>query len=45
MPLPLPSRVLTRHGFRLEGHLRKDTLIRGEWQDSLLYAILEEEKT
>jgi RimJ/RimL family protein N-acetyltransferase len=39
------SRVLTRHGFRLEGHLRKDTLIRGEWQDSLLYAILEEEKT
>jgi RimJ/RimL family protein N-acetyltransferase len=37
------SRVLTRHGFRLEGHLRKETLVRGEWQDSLLYAILEEE--
>lgn len=39
------SRVLTRHGFRLEGHLRKETLVRGEWQDSLLYAILEEERT
>jgi [ribosomal protein S5]-alanine N-acetyltransferase len=38
------SRVLTKHGFRLEGHLRKETLIRGEWQDSFLYALLEEEK-
>jgi ribosomal-protein-alanine N-acetyltransferase len=37
------SRVLTRHGFRLEGHLRKECLVRGEWQDSLLYALLAEE--
>jgi ribosomal-protein-alanine N-acetyltransferase len=37
------SRVLTRHGFRLEGHLRKECLVRREWQDSLLYALLAEE--
>jgi RimJ/RimL family protein N-acetyltransferase len=39
------SRVLTRHGFRLEGHLRKECFVRGEWQDSLLYALLEEESS
>ena len=39
------SRVLTKHGFRFEGHLRKECLVRGEWQDSLLYALLEEERT
>ena len=37
------SRVLAKHGFRLEGHLRKECLVRGEWQDSLLYALLEED--
>jgi [ribosomal protein S5]-alanine N-acetyltransferase len=37
------SRVLTRAGFRLEGHLRKDLLKRGEWRDSLVYALLDEE--
>lgn len=36
------SRVLLKHGFGLEGHLRKECFVRGEWQDSLLYAILEE---
>jgi ribosomal-protein-alanine N-acetyltransferase len=38
------SRVLEKHGFRLEGHLRKECLVRGEWQDSLFYAILEEDQ-
>jgi ribosomal-protein-alanine N-acetyltransferase len=37
------TRVLAHHGFRLEGHLRKESLIRGQWVDSLLYALLEEE--
>jgi RimJ/RimL family protein N-acetyltransferase len=37
------SRVLAKYGFRLEGHLRKECLVRDEWQDSLLYALLEEE--
>ncbi|HKH44366.1 MAG TPA: GNAT family protein [Thermoanaerobaculia bacterium] len=37
------SRVLTRAGFRLEGHLRKDVLKGGEWRDSLVYALLDEE--
>ena len=35
--------LLTRIGFRLEGHLRKDALIRGEWRDSLVYALLADE--
>ncbi len=39
------SRVLAKHGFRREGHLRKECLVRGEWQDSLLYAILEKDRT
>jgi RimJ/RimL family protein N-acetyltransferase len=37
------SRVLERARLRLEGHFRKDTFIRGEWRDSLIYAILDEE--
>lgn len=37
------SRVLAKHGFQLEGRLRKECFVRGEWQDSLLYALLEEE--
>jgi RimJ/RimL family protein N-acetyltransferase len=37
------GRLLARIGFRLEGHLRKDSFIRGEWRDSLVYALLAEE--
>jgi RimJ/RimL family protein N-acetyltransferase len=37
------GRLLTRIGFRLEGHLRKDALVRGEWRDSLVYALLADE--
>ncbi len=36
-------RLVDRLGFRREGHLRKDALIRGEWRDSLVYALLAEE--
>ncbi len=35
-------RLLERIGFRREGHLRKDVFIRGEWRDSLIYALLNE---
>ncbi|WP_339147176.1 MULTISPECIES: GNAT family protein [unclassified Sutcliffiella] len=35
--------VLTKAGFRLEGELKKESKIKGEWRDSLLFAILEEE--
>lgn len=37
------ARVLEKLGMRREGHLRKHTLIRGEWRDSFVYAILEDE--
>lgn len=37
------QRLVARVGFRLEGHFRRDTFIRGEWRDSLLYALLSEE--
>lgn len=37
------QRLLGRIGFRLEGHLRSDAFIRGEWRDSLVYALLEHE--
>jgi [ribosomal protein S5]-alanine N-acetyltransferase len=40
---PPSARVLERLGFRREGQLRKDTLVRGEWRDSMIYALLEEE--
>jgi RimJ/RimL family protein N-acetyltransferase len=33
-------RLLERLGFRLEGHQRSDTLVRGAWRDSLVYALL-----
>ncbi|WP_018350338.1 GNAT family N-acetyltransferase [Longispora albida] len=33
-------RVLERAGMRLEGHHREDTLVRGEWEDSVHYALL-----
>jgi ribosomal-protein-alanine N-acetyltransferase len=35
--------LLARIGFRLEGHLRKDALIRGEWRDSLVFALIADE--
>jgi RimJ/RimL family protein N-acetyltransferase len=38
-------RLLERLGLRCEGHLHKDTLIRGVWRDSLIYATLAEEWT
>ncbi|WP_052390795.1 GNAT family N-acetyltransferase [Streptomyces sp. NRRL B-24484] len=36
-------RVLTRAGFRPEGRIRHDLLVRGEWRDSLLFSLLEDE--
>jgi RimJ/RimL family protein N-acetyltransferase len=30
-------------GMQQEGHLRRHRWMKGRWQDSLLYAILEEE--
>lgn len=36
-------RVLERLGMRREGHFRKDKLVRGEWRDTYLYALLKEE--
>jgi RimJ/RimL family protein N-acetyltransferase len=36
-------RLLERLGLRREGRMRKDTLIRGRWRDSLIYAMLAEE--
>lgn len=35
------ARLLRRLGFRLEGHQRGDTLVRGRWRDSLVFARLE----
>jgi [ribosomal protein S5]-alanine N-acetyltransferase len=35
--------VLSRIGMRQEGHLREAVLVRGEWRDSLIFAILESE--
>jgi RimJ/RimL family protein N-acetyltransferase len=37
------QRLLEKIGFRREGHQVKDTFVRGAWEDSLLYAMLEEE--
>ncbi len=38
------ARVLEKAGMRREGHLREHKLIRGEWRDSYVYAILEHER-
>lgn len=35
------ARVLEKTGFQFEGRLREDKLVRGEYRDSLMYAILE----
>ena len=37
------AHVLEKTGMRLEGHLRQHRLVKGEWRDSFLYAILDEE--
>lgn len=43
-PENVPSlRLLERLGFRREGHLRKDEYLRGQWRDSLVYAVLADE--
>lgn len=39
------ERVLQKCGMSLEGRLRESLLMRGEWRDSLLYAILDHEWT
>ena len=36
--------LIEKLGFRLEGHQKSDTLIRGEWRDTLVYAVLESER-
>lgn len=37
------ARLLERLGFRREGLLRQQTLIKGEWTDDLIYGLLAEE--
>jgi RimJ/RimL family protein N-acetyltransferase len=37
------SRVMEKVGMQREGHLRRHRWMKGRWQDSLLYAILEDE--
>jgi len=37
------ARVLEKCGFQREGHLREHVWVKGQWRDSLLYAILEYE--
>lgn len=36
-------RVLEKLGMTLEGHLRQDCQIRGEWRDTLVFAVLADE--
>jgi [ribosomal protein S5]-alanine N-acetyltransferase len=44
LPSNVPSRaLLTRTGFRHEGHARQYLCIAGKWQDHLLFAILRED--
>jgi RimJ/RimL family protein N-acetyltransferase len=37
------ARVLERIGMRREAPFREDSLLRGRWRDSFLYAVLEDE--
>lgn len=37
------AKVLEKAGMRREAHFREDTLLRGRWRDSYLYAVLEDE--
>ncbi|MBO0701821.1 MAG: GNAT family N-acetyltransferase [Candidatus Dormibacteraeota bacterium] len=38
------ARVLEKAGMRLEGRLRDHALLRGQWRDSLLYAIIQDQQ-
>ncbi|MFN2640433.1 MAG: GNAT family N-acetyltransferase [Actinomycetota bacterium] len=38
------ERVMQKNGMRLEGRFRHNVFRRGEWRDSLLYAICEDER-
>ncbi|MHB8383808.1 MAG: GNAT family N-acetyltransferase [Candidatus Binataceae bacterium] len=40
---PASIRLVEGLGFRREGQMRADALIRGTWRDSLIYALLESE--
>ena len=37
------GRVLEKSGFRYEGRRREDKLVRGEWRDTLVFSILEQD--
>jgi len=37
------GRVLEKAGFRYEGRRREDKLVRGEWRDTLVFSILEQD--
>ena len=39
------THILQKAGMQLEGHLRENLLLRGKWEDSLLYSILVNEWT
>ena len=38
------ARVLEKTGMQREGLVRHDVLMRGQWRDSYLYAILEDDR-
>ena len=38
------ARVLEKSGMQREGYLREDKYVKGNWRDSLLYAILGSER-
>ena len=38
------ARVMEKAGMRREGQLRQDILMHGQWRDSYLYAILEDDR-
>lgn len=38
------AHVLEKEGMRLEGHFRQNRWVKGKWRDSLLYAILDEDR-
>lgn len=38
------AHVLEKSGMQLEGHFRQHRWVKGKWRDSLLYAILDEER-
>jgi ribosomal-protein-alanine N-acetyltransferase len=39
------SHVLENIGMKLEGHIRENKWVKGKWRDSLLYTIVEHERT